>query len=211
LSPALPSGIEQAFEVAAGELGMCSAAWLFVREVAAEGGDPLVRELRDRLGRAFPVLDTVCSVWASGRTAPQVDPAGVLLACAGATRVVVVGIESAFLDQLVPRLEGVRLALLCHSAFHVDWDRALANYEGLEPVNLDSFQGWAGPKSALLTFAYGVARASAHILPAWLRVVGEDVRTQFRSLIAWDVLGAQMYVYPRWLVEVPASSFTHIR
>jgi hypothetical protein len=212
LSVALPSGIEQAFQLAAGELGFCSAAWLFVREVAAEGGDLLVSELRDHLGRAFPVLDAVCSAWAAGSRAPDTDPADVVAACAGAGRVVVVGLETAFLDPLVARCDGVRLALLCHSAFDVDWDRALANYEGrIEPVDLDSFQAWAGPTSALLTFAYGLHGASVHVLPAWLRVIGEDVRTQFRSLIAWDVLREAMYVYPRWLVEVPASSFTHIR
>jgi hypothetical protein len=48
------------------------------------------------------------------------------------------------------------------------------------------------------------------VLPAWVRATGEDVRTQFRSLLAWNVLQAPMFVYPRWLVEVDAASFTHV-
>ena len=42
----LPLGIAQAFEVAMGELGFASAAWLFVREVADKGGEALVIDAR---------------------------------------------------------------------------------------------------------------------------------------------------------------------
>ena len=207
----LPAGIEQAFHVAVGELGMCSAAWLFVGEVGAEQGEAGVAALRDLLGRAFPVLDSIASRWLEGQTRLAVDASGAVAACAGASRVVLVGVESAFLDALVPQLPQARLALLCHSTFDVDWERVLANYAGrLEPVDFDSFQRWAGPRSVLLTFAYGVHGASIYVRPSWLRVNGEDVRTQFRSLVAWDVLRSPMYVYPRWLVEIPAASFTRI-
>jgi len=207
----LPPGLEQAFLVAAGELGLCSAAWLFVREVAEELGEPGVEGLRDELGRAFPVLEAVAGAWLGGARAPDTSPEGVLGVCGGAERVVFVGLESAFLDVLVPRLEGVELALVQHSPFTVDWKRVLANYGGrVEAVDLDSFQGWSGPRSALVTFAYGTQGFSTHVQPAWLRVTGEDVRTQFRSLVAWDVLRTPMYVYPRWLVEVPGTSFTHL-
>lgn len=207
----LSASIEQAFHVAAGELGMCSAAWLFVREVAAEEGHAGVVALRDLLGRSFPVLDTVASRWLEGGTSPAVAPGGAVAACAGASRVVLVGMESDFLDLLVPRLVEMQLGLLCHSTFTVDWDRVLANYAGrLEPVNLDSFQRWAGPRSVLLTFAYGAHGNSIHVSPSWLRVMGDDVRIQFRSLVAWDVLRAPMYVYPRWLVEIPAAGFTQV-
>jgi hypothetical protein len=206
----LPGGLAQAFGVAAGELGMCSAAWLFCREVASVAGDAGVSALRDQLGRTFPVLDAVAAHWLCGARGPNLDPTAALATCARAERVVVVGIESAFLDALVPAL-GVPAALLRRSAFEVDWERVISNYQGqLELVDLDSFQGWAGPKSVLLTFAYGVHGERTHVLPSWMRATGEDVRTQFRSLVAWDVLRTSMYVYPRWLVEAPTDHFTHL-
>lgn len=209
---ALPEGLGQAFTVAAGELGMACAAWLFVENVAQEGGAGGVAALRDALGRSFPVLDAVAGEWLAGSRALQVDPSAVLAACEGASEVVVVGLESFFLDALVARLPpSTRCALLCHSPFEVDWERVLSNHRGrVSPVNLESFQSWAGPRSVLLTFAYGAGSSSTYVLPAWVRATGEDVRTQFRSLMAWNVLPAPMFVYPRWLVEVDAASFTHV-
>jgi hypothetical protein len=209
---ALPEGLEQAFTVAAGELGMACAAWLFVENVAQERGHEAVAALRDALGRSFPVLDTVAEQWLSGTGRLNTDPTAVLSACEGASALVVAGLEAFFLDALVARLPpGTRCALLRHSPFDVDWARVLSNYGGrILPVDLESFQSWAGPRSVLLTFAYGVGGSSTYVLPTWVRATGEDVRTQFRSLLAWNVLQAPMFVYPRWLVEVDAASFTHV-
>jgi hypothetical protein len=209
---ALPAGLDQSFAVAAGELGMACAAWLFVENIAREAGDAGVGALRDTLGRPFPVLEAVAGQWLGGARALHTDPSRVLSACEGITELVVVGLEAFFLDALVARLPPhTRCSLLCHSAFEVDWERVLSNYGGrVEPVNLESFQARAGPRSLLLTFAYGLHGRSAHVLPAWVRATGEDVRTQFRALVAWDVLQAPMFVYPRWLVEVDAASFTHV-
>jgi hypothetical protein len=211
LSEALPSGIDQAFTIAAAELGMCSASWLYVGEVAQALGPPGVEALRERLGRPFPVLDAVGAAWLDGVRAPSASTQAVQQALTGAKRVVLVGLETRFLDALLPKLPEVQFALLQHGTFDVDWERVLANYGGrLTPLDFDRFQAWAGAASVLLTFAYGVHGASTHVVPSWLRVTGEDVRTQFRSLIAWDVLGAPMWVYPRWLVEVPQSAFTRV-
>lgn len=208
----LPRGLEQAFTVAAGELGMCSAAWLYVRDVARVAGDAGVNGLRDALGRSFPVLDAIAEQWLAGKRAPDTNAEAVLAALAGTRDLVVIGLETDFLDALVPRLDGVRIALLKHSSFEVDWERVLSNYAGrVELVDLERFQSRAGSRSALLTFAYGVHGSATHVPPAWLRVTGDDVRTQFRSLIAWDVLRAPMFVYPRWLVEVDAVTFTELR
>lgn len=208
---ALPPGLEQAFTAAAGELGMCCASWLFAQNVAESAGEGAVAELRDALGRAFPVLDSVCAQWQQGERV-EPDPAAVLSLLSGVDRVVIVGLESLFVDALISALPaGVKVALLRHSSFPVDWDRVRANQpERLQLVDLESFQGWAGARSALVTFAYGVQGGSAHVVPQWLRASGEDVRTQFRSLIAWDVLRAPMFVYPRWLVEVGTESFTEV-
>jgi hypothetical protein len=43
-----------------------------------------------------------------------------------------------------------------------------------------------------------------------VRVCGEDVRTQFRSLVAWDVLPHPFFVYPRWLVPAALSTFSAV-
>jgi hypothetical protein len=207
----LPAGLDTGFRAAAGELGMATAAWLYVREVASVRGAEGVQSLRDALGRAYPVLDVVAASWLEGRHAPDVDLERALPAFAGVRRIVVASIESAFLDALVPALPQVSFALLRHRPFPVDWDRLKANYAGrLELVGLDDFQRWAGPRSALLTFAYGVTEHHAHVSPIWLRAAGPDVRTQFRALIAWDVTRAPMSVYPRWLVQVPLTDFTGV-
>ncbi len=207
----LPRGLEQAFTVAAAELGMVCAAWVFTRNVALEAQDAGVAALRDALGRTFPVLDAICERWLAGARAPTVDARAAADACAGANHLVVVGLEAFFLDALLQEVPGAQVALLRSSTFDVDWERVLANFGSrVTTVGLEDFQSLAGPKSALLTFAYGAQGTRAHVPPSWLRVTGEDVRTQFRSLVAWDALGGPMFVYPRWLVEVDATAFTRV-
>lgn len=213
---AVPASVEPAFRVASAELGMCAASWLFVRELGAVSDD-LVEALRDRLGREFPVLDAVAGLWLDGARSPEValveTAARVRDVCAGATRLLVVGIEADALDALVPMLDAqqVRIGLVTHSTHDVDWERVLANYEGrIEGVELASFQRWAGRRSVLLAFAYGTHGHATHVTTEWLRVSGVDVRTQFRSIVAWEVLAAPMDVYPRWLVEVPRDEFSHV-
>ena len=212
MTQALPRGLVEAFRAAAGELGMCSASWLFVREVSAALGREGVVALRDALGRAFPVLDTVAASHLElGREGPLLEVDAAVEALAGAARVVVVGIEATFLDAVLPRLGERRVALLQHSSLDVDWERLQANYgRRLELVDLDHFQAWAGPTSALLTWLYGTERESTHVHPLWLRVCGADVRTQFGALVGWDVTQAPMYLYPRWLVQVPIDGFTDV-
>lgn len=209
---ALPPGLDQAFRMAAAELGMCSAARLFVRELAAEGGPPLVAEARDLLGRAYPVLDFVAACAIEGAPETPADPGPVLSALAGITRLLVVGIEADFLDALEPRLEGVEIGLLAEvGGLAADLRRVLANYGGrVRAVGLDDFQSWAGRRSALLTFVYGTDGHVAHVQGAWLRVSGPDVRTQFRSLVGWDILGRPLDVYPRWLVETHREDFSEL-
>src|SRR5262249_52735444 len=103
----------------------------------------------------------------------------------------------------------VKIAMIAHSPFSVNWERVLDNYAGrIEEVDLDTFQHWAGGKSALLTFAYGRQGTHTAVLPLWLRACGTDVRAQFRALVAWAALGAALNLYPRWLVEIERDSFT---
>jgi hypothetical protein len=207
----LPAGLDQAFGAVAGELGMATSAWLFVRAVARCAGDRGVEGLADAAGAEFPVLDAVARGWLAGVREPVVDARSVLDAIGSATRLVVVGVEAIFLDALVARLDpAVKIATIAHSPFAVDWDRVLDNYGGrVERVDLDTFQHWAGGKSALLTFAYGRQDSRTVVPPLWLRACGADVRAQFRALVAWNVLEAPLSLYPRWLVEVEVDSFTH--
>lgn len=207
----LPPGLAQAFEVAMGELGFSSAAWLFVREIAAAGGEALVQALRDAHGRAFPVLDAVAAAWLSGQRSPRIDVKPVVAACAGAKRLLVVGLESDFLDALLPELDGIEVGLLRYSFLEVDWERVLANYQGrVKLTDLVSFQDFAGTKGAILTFLYGHRGATTHVRAAWLRLIGTDVRAQFRSIIGWNVLSAPLEVYPRWLVETTTHDFSEV-
>ena len=207
----LPAGLEDAFASVAGELGMASAAWLFVRAVARCEGDDGVAALADRVGPSYPVLDAVARGWLEGEREPRLDTSPVLAAIGKATRLVIVGVEANFLDALLEKANpDLRIALVTHSQFSVDWERVIDNCRGrVEPVDLDTFQKWAGAKSALMTFAYGRHGTRAAVLPLWLRACGADVRSQFRSLIAWDVLGRPLGLYPRWLVEIETDTFTH--
>jgi hypothetical protein len=190
--------------------GMCSAAWLFARTLGDDGGPAMVAEARDQLGRDFPVFDAVCARYLAGEREPRVDPTPVRAALAGVDRVLVIGVETTFLDAAVAALD-CEIGLLTYGELEVDWPRVLANYGGrVAPCELPAFQRYAGSRGALLTFLYGAQAAVAHVDPAWLRVVAGDVRTQFRELIGWEVLGGEMYVYPRWLVQAPLVDFSWV-
>ncbi|MEZ0229926.1 MAG: hypothetical protein ACAI25_14980 [Planctomycetota bacterium] len=206
------SRLGTAFFVAAGELGMCSTAWLFVRELAAEGGDAAVLRLRDELGRTFPVIDTIARQWLEGQRTPRTSAEQVVAKCRGASHVLVSGIESGAMDALCAGLPSdVRIGLIQHSTLEIDWERLLSNYAGrVVGVELTKFQLWAGFKSVLVSFVYGSRDHVTHVDPASARVVGRDVLTQFRSVVGWEVLGSPMYVYPRWFVDVPREVFSEI-
>jgi len=208
---ALPPGIEQAFSAVVGELGMATASWLFVKAVARCEGDEGVAALAEVAGSSFTVLDAVARGWLDGQREMKVDAGPVAAATGKATRVVVVGLDAAYVDALVDAVaDRARIAIVAHSMFEVDWTRVLDNWGGrVERVDLDTFQKWAGGKSALVTFAYGRQGSHTAVQPLWHRACGADVRSQFRSLVAWDVLGVSLDLYPRWLVEADADSFTH--
>jgi hypothetical protein len=207
---ALPHGLAQAFRTAAGELGHAGAAEIFVREIAAERGDDGVAAFRDVLGREFPVADAVAERWQGGWRPGLIDASPVLRHLSGIRRLAIVGLESAHLDALVDTLPGIEVALLAWSALPADWDRVIANCSGrVRAVDLDGIIGWAGPTSAVLCFVYGSqVGGTVYAPPAWLRLNGPDMRTQFRSLIGWNVLPVPFTVYPRWFHEVQASDFT---
>jgi len=209
----LPPGLSQAFRMAAAELGMCSAAQLFVRELAAEGRDEIVKQARDTIGREYPVFDFVAASHLEGEAETSIDPGPVLDALGGITRLLMVGLEAFFLDALVARLDAnVDVGLVAEGAgLEPEMRRVLANYNGrVTAVGLGDIHRWAGRKSALCTFVYGTDGHVVHVNAAWLRVSGPDVRTLFRSLIGWDILGKPMLVYPRWLVETSRAEFSHL-
>ena len=204
---------DQAFRLAASELGMASAAWLFVRETAAEQGDEGVAALRDQLGRAWPVLDAVCAGWLSGAQAPRPDVDAVLQLLQGIARLVLVGHEALWVDALLPALDpSVRVGLVQEGDPLTHWPRVLANHgHRVEPLGLADFQTWAGPRSVLMSFVYGATSNQVFVLPAWLRVTGPDVRLQFRSLLGWRILDVPLEIYPRWLVAADAQTLTDLR
>lgn len=208
----LPSHLGQAFLMAAGELGMASAARLFVRELAAIGGDELVAEACDSYGREFPVLDFVAHRWLQGDRNFSRNLTQVFQALEGTKRLIVVGLETDELDGLVQALPGIEIGLVAEP-FGVapDMRRVLANFQGaIVSVDLADFRRWAGKRSAILTFLYGTDGHVAHVAATWLRVSGADVRAQFRTLVAWDVLGEPMRLYPRWLIETSCEDFSTI-
>lgn len=208
----LPASAPAAFRLAAAELGMCSAARLFAAELLAAGGAPLLEEARDRLGSDFPVLDLIASEALAGRRPGPIDAAPAARALRDPSAVLVVGLEAFFLDALVPALPGARIGLvLGEGGLDADVRRIVANFGGrVEEVRLGDVLRWAGNKSALFTFVYGTHGPHAYVQPVWLRVAGSDVRTQFRTVVGWDVLGQPTSLYPRWLVEAPLEPFSRV-
>lgn len=209
----LPPSAHAAFRLAAGELGMCSAARLFTDELLSAGGADLLGEARDHLGSDFPVFDLVAAEALEGHRRPPAGAALVARALGSASAVLVVGLEAFFLDALVPALDGgVRIGLvLGEGGLEGDVRRILANFgDRVEEARIGDVQRWAGKRSALLTFVYGTTSVNAYVPPVWLRVAGSDVRTQFRTLIGWDILGRPTLLYPRWLVETPLEPFTTV-
>jgi hypothetical protein len=204
---------QQAFRLAASELGMASAAWLFVRETAAVAQDAGVAALRDELGRAWPVLDAVCAGWLAGVHAPPLALDPVLPLLHSAARLVLVGHEALWVDALLQALPPtVRVGLVLEGDPQTHWPRVLANHgERVEALSLANFQSWAGPRSVLLTFVYGATASQVFVLPAWLRATGPDVRMQFRSLLGWRILDVPLEIYPRWLVAADAHTLTDLR
>jgi hypothetical protein len=206
------AGLDQAFSLAVAELGMATAGWLFAAEVAEEEGLEGVQRLRDALGRRWPVLDAVCAAWERGLRPPPVDASQLWARLGDVGRVVFVGLEARWLDAFVARRPAdVRIGLIRHSELSPDWERVRANLgEAVELVDLDAFQAWGGRRSAVVSFVYGDGGRGLFALSTWVRVSGPDVRTQFRSLVGWDVLRVPLSVYPRWLVAVPPSDFTEV-
>ena len=208
------AGPRQAFRLAAGELGIASAAWLFVEQTAQDQGESGVAALRDQLGREWSVLDAACAGWLRGARRESLQPATAQVAARlqGATRLLLVGHEADAVDALLPLLpHSVRVGLLCHGDPHISWPRVLANHGGrVHALGLDDFQSWAGPRSALLTFVYGQPGVQAFVQPLWLRVGGADVRLQFAQLLGWRVMPLPLEVYPRWLVAAEADSLTEL-
>lgn len=199
-----------AFELASAELGFAAAAWLFVEQVAAISGADAIVALREELGASFSVLDHIATRWLAGERQPPIDTAPVMRALAGARRVLLVGLEANHLDALARDLgSDVKIGMLTYRLQRVDWERVIANYSGrVEAVDLSEFQGWAGARSAILTFVYGRRGELMNVLSAFLRVVGPDVRTQFRDIVGWNVLAGTPELYPRYLVETSTSDLT---
>jgi hypothetical protein len=208
----LPRGLGDSFQLAAADLGQVTASWLFVREIAGASGAEALFELRDQLGRTYPVLDAVAREWLDGVRGPDVRIGPVLDACRGASRIVVVGLEAEFLDVLERRLAPeIQLVLLEESALEPDWARVRANFgRRVVGTSLSAFQRHGGRTSVLLTFGYGSTATGVYVPPAWLRVIGSDVRTQFRSIVLWNTLAKAPFVFPRWLVDAPLEDFTDV-
>jgi hypothetical protein len=210
--PSVPPRLSRAFLTAAAELGMASTARLYARELLGSGGPGLLAAARDVLGREFPVFDCIAGRRLDGAddVAPRAEP--VLAAVAGLSRLLVVGLEVDWLDELLPRLGGVDVGLLREEGTSASsFRRVLANYEGRAVgVELADLYRWSGRRSGVLTFVYGSDGHAVHVPGAWLRVSGPDVRTTFAALIGWNILGRAMDVYPRWLAETDVADFSRL-
>ncbi len=133
------SGFEPAFRTCAGELGVWSAARLFVNAAWAAGGETAVEALHDDLGLRYPVVDDVARRVLTVRAPlgpPRVD--GVLARCEGLRALVVVGVEAALLGPVVDSLPPqVDVVALFDSTFPVDATRVQASWAPAGTVTRD--------------------------------------------------------------------------
>jgi hypothetical protein len=190
-----------AFQMAAAELGFATASRVFLEQ--AETPDAAAR-LVNELGGDFPVFGSVFNQQrAAPLPQPQVQALDPLLS--RVSRLVVVGLEAAWMDALV----GLDLEIGWVPPEHPEGDeqRVLRNW-GRKVKRVRTLSRWAGEDAALLTFSYGALGQRLAVRPAWLRVYGPDVRAWFRHLIAWEVVGRPLVRYPRWMVGVPRTDFT---
>jgi len=212
---ALPSltGLDPAFRACAGELGIWSAARLFVNAAWDAGGAGAVAAVDADLGGEYPVVDDVARRVLTGHAplpAPVVD--AVLERCAGLRHLVVVGVEAALLGPLADRLPAtVDIVALFDATFPIDESRVRASWTPrVRLADLASFQQAAGARSALLTPVYGADGFRAVVAPIWVRVHSPEVRPRFRRLIGVNLVGGRMAAYPRWLSDVPSLDFTDL-
>jgi hypothetical protein len=207
--PAVLAGLEPAFRACAGELGVWSAARLFVNAAWAAGGSAAVTALDGDLGDRYPVVDDVARRVVT-QQAPLASPAvdAVLERCAGLRHLVVVGVESELLGPLVDRLpDAVNVVALFDATFPIDEARVRASWTPrVRLVDLGSFQQAAGARSAMLTSVYSADAYRAVVSPVWVRAHSPDIRLLFRRLIGVNLVGARMASYPRWLAETPFPS-----
>lgn len=192
---------------------MATAAWLFVSQTAEVEHEAGVLALRDAMGRDWSVLDAVCAAWLAGARAGQPVVDGITRALHGLERLVLVGYEAVAVDALLADLApDVRVGLLPGDVPRSSVERLLENHAGrLELLDLERFQGWAGPRSSLLGFMYGSAAMHQFFVPpVWLRAAGPDVRLQFRDLLGWRFMDLPLMVYPRRLSATNAQSFTRL-
>ena len=192
---------------------MFTASTLFLRELQRREGIEAIAALRARLSREFPVFDAVADRWTAGPP-PPLSPSLVVDAARGTTRVLVAGFDADPLDALVDALAPeARIGLVANvGELCGDLSRTLANYAGrVELVDLAAMPAWVGRKSALVTFVYGVdEHDTAYTSLAWLRAQGPDVRTQFRSIIGWNLLGAAPSIHPKWVVASSIDDFSEL-
>lgn len=205
------SGLDPAFRACAGELGLWSAARLFVNAAWDAGGDDAVVALDEELGDGFPVLEHVAGRVRATRASlspPRLD--ALIGACDGLRHVVMIGVEADILSALVARLpHDVDIVALFDATFPVDRMRVTASWAPrVRLLDLGSFQQAAGARSALVTTVYGADDFHAVVTPAWVRAHSQDVRLQFRRLIGVNIVGTRMAAYPRWLSETPRADFT---
>lgn len=206
------SSLSSAFRRCVGELGMWSASRLFLRTARETGGDEAVGTLRESLGVEFPLL-SMMALTPGDAASPVSGIDEVVARCHGLRRLVVVGLESDWLDPLLARLpRSLSIALLLDPTFSADDERLVASWgDRVARTNLAEFQRHAGMRSALLTTLYGTDGFRCVVPRVWLRCHGDDVRTQFRHLIGWNVVpSGGLAHYPRWLVEANVADFTDV-
>lgn len=204
--------VRESFFLAAQELGMWTASSLFLRTSAASA-PAAIASMREQLAADFPVFDAMAERWIDGAV-PTIDPRPAARALGSASRVLMVGFDADPFDALIDALDpSIRLGLLAGvGELCGDLDRVLSNYAGrVERVELSQLHGWAGRTSALGTLVYGVDLHNvAYTSLAWLRALGPDVRTQFRRIVGWNLLGAQPERHPRWVVATPGDDFSDL-
>jgi len=196
------------------EVGPFSASVVTLQAIHAVGGEQLVIRAVADVGRELPVLASLAQSTRHLAALTEL-PASCLHQLrdelSAAANVVVIGMESLFIDILLDQFPQKRAFCVPH-ALDVDVARIASNLRGESQLcDISTFVRYAGPQSLLLTFVYGTGcepLTYAHFLSA--RAVGADVRERFGAVVGIDLLGRELAFVPNDLVQVPTTSFTRL-
>jgi len=112
--------------------------------------------------------------------------------------IVVVGIESVFLDNLSRKLPESQVYFIPHSE-NIEEERVLANFpSNVHLADVREVMSLGGLRSVLLSYIFCQIQEDSFVYPVALRSIGPDVRSSYNQIIGLNILSD----YKRYLSDM---------